>query len=535
MTFAGGDLTRMTTLDGGNGSDTLAFSGMTLDDAALPAFANIERMALVGGTSLRLSKALDLAGGTLAIDPTSLLRASVDVGVTGSIENAGTLRIGPGRMAISGDYTGSGNALLEIVVSPALGAAGGLDIAGDVHGTTRIAFDSDGSSVTQATAIKIVDSPNDAAGEGTFTTARNAAGFVRLNGSYLDWSFDRDAADGAWYLRTEADSVLPEVPGYSIVPAIGVASTRAPIGIAFDRAERDDRDCGQQETQAGRSQARFDDCHGAWVALGVDEIEMRANPGTAFSGDGSTLFVGADIFGHERAASRFRGGVMAGLQRGNYWTTGETSGPMPAMIGANVRTKTGGFGAYGSFAWENGAHVDGVALGQLHANHVGTPDGFLQKVNGESASVSLRGGKPFAPAQGWTLEPRLQLGATRSLWQDLVDDNGNRIGLVDDTVGTARADLRIQRAFDTAGGTHWQPWMTVGVEDTFGEETNAATIGGALSMPNHALDLSATVDVGFEASVAGKVSWFGSLAWGTSLRGTDAEHREATLGLRVRW
>src|SRR4249919_1623904 len=212
--FAGGDLSGPPRIEGGAGNDAINFSGMALDGATLPAFANIERMALLDGSTLQLAQALSLAGGVLSIDASSSLAANDGARIAGSVENAGTILTGEARLAIDGDYTGSGNALLQVVVSPTHGMAGGLDIDGDVRGTTHIAFDGDGSTVTQSTSIKIVDSPNDAKGEGSFVTDNARNGIVRLPGSALDWTFGQDAADGAWYLHTDATSLLPEVPGY---------------------------------------------------------------------------------------------------------------------------------------------------------------------------------------------------------------------------------------------------------------------------------------------------------------------------------
>ncbi|UHQ21167.1 autotransporter-associated beta strand repeat-containing protein [Lysobacter sp. KIS68-7] len=535
--FAGGDLSGLADIEGGAGNDTLGFHGMALDGGTLPQFANIERMSLLDGSTLQLAQALSLVGGTLAIDGTSSLTARDGAHIAGSLENAGTIQVDEARMAIDGDYTGSGNALLQVAVSPTRGTAGGLDIDGDVRGTTRIAFDGDGSTVTQSTSIKIVDSPNDVAGEGTFVVADASGNVIRLPGSALDWTFGQDATDGAWYLHTDASSLLPEVPGYVAIPTIGTITARAPIDLAFGHlaGQRDDRmQCGKQDTQGKRaSTQQFDDCHGAWAAVGVDEITMGANPGVAFSGDGTSLTMGADIFGHDSPSKTLRGGIFAAMQRGNYWATGEASGALAANTSANIRTQTSGFGMYGTFASGSGLHFDGTAFGQLHADHVGTHDGFRQKVMGESLSVALRGGKTFTPAQGWTLEPHLQVGGIASHWRDLVDASGKRVELVDDTIGTARADLRIEHAFERSG-TQWKPWMTVGVEDTFGESAQAMRVG-ATALPNHALGLATTVDVGFEARTGRNFSWFGTLSYGTSLQGTDVDRQQATIGARVQW
>jgi fibronectin-binding autotransporter adhesin len=365
---------------------------------------------------------------------------------------------------------------------------------------------------------------------------------VRLPGSALDWTFGQDKADGGWYLHTDASSLLPEVPGYVAIPTIGTITARTPLDLAFGRlaSQRDDGPrCGKQAKQERANATQLDDCHGAWAAVSVDEITMGANPGVAFSGDGTSLYMGADIFGHDGAGQRQRAAEVPWRRvrrraARQLLDDGETSGALASTAGANIRTQTSGFGAYGTFASHGGVHIDGTAFGQLHADFVGTHDGFRQKVVGESMTVALRGGKTFAPAQGWTLEPHLQLGGIAAHWRDLVDASGKRVELVDDTIGTARADLRIERAFDTGGGTHWTPWMTVGMEDTFGESANAMQVG-ATTLPNHALGLGATIDVGFEARTRRNVSWFGTLSYGTSLQGTDVDRRQATIGARVQW
>src|SRR5688500_13512429 len=157
--------------------------------------------------------------------------------------------------------------------------------------------------------------------------------------------------------------------------------------------------------------AHRDDCHRAWVAATADEVTVGANPGVAFSGDTTGLYVGADIFGHDTATHTVRGGVFAGQQRGNHWTTGEASGGVQGAGGANVRTETPAFGMYGRVEWNGGLHLDGSAIGQLHENNIATTDGFREKIAARSVALNLRGGREFTLASGWKLDPQMALGA----------------------------------------------------------------------------------------------------------------------------
>ena len=147
----------------------------------------------------------------------------------------------------------------------------------------------------------------------------------------------QDVADGDWYLRTEASdgaqglSLLPEVPAYGALPTIGALAARSTSGLAFAHIERIDAECGGEAARSNL--AHRDDCHRAWVAATADEVTVGANPGVAFSGDTTGLYVGADIFGHDTATHTVRGGVFAGQQRGNHWTTGEASG---GVLGAGA-------------------------------------------------------------------------------------------------------------------------------------------------------------------------------------------------------
>jgi fibronectin-binding autotransporter adhesin len=544
VTFSGADVAGLTEFDGGAGvNDRIVFDGMALDGAALQGMAGFESMSLRNHSTLSLAQAVPLAGGLFAIDATSLLHANAGARIDGSLDNAGTVRVDGGRLAIAGDYIGSGGTLL-LAVSPGTGTSGGLDIEGDVSGTTRVAFETDGTTTTQAASIKIIDSPNDIAGEGGFTAARDGSGFVRLPGSVLRWAFAQDAADGDWYLRTGGEDpadlvLLPEVVAYSVLPSIAQASVRNARGLAMDHLSslRAGAQCGEQANRKDAAIARFDDCHGAWAAVTFDEIDVGADPGAAFGGDSRALYVGVDIFDREASSFSLRGGVFVGLQHGDYRTTGESSGPWSAVAASDVRTHTPASGAYASMRWSNGWHLDGTAVGQLHTAHVTTQDGFAQKIVGESLSLDVRAGRSFATTSGWTLDPRVQIGASGTHWRDVVDASDKPIAIQDEVLHTVRIEMHAERLFDTSRG-RWQPWATLGLEETFGEMTNAVTItqaGNALRFPSHGYGLVAIADLGVDATISRNVAWFGSVSYRTNLAGSRIEQREATLGLRVRW
>jgi fibronectin-binding autotransporter adhesin len=111
----------------------------------------------------------------------------------------------------------------------------------------------------------------------------------------------------------------------------------------------------------------------------------------------------------------------------------------------------------------------------------------------------------------------------------------------DDLLSTARVAVRAEKLFETAGGTKVRPWATLGVQDTLGEKDDALVVlppgptAQAQAFPNHELGLMATLDIGVEAELNESVSLFGVLSYGESLDGSEAEQRQANLGVRIRW
>jgi fibronectin-binding autotransporter adhesin len=535
--ISGPSLAGLVELDGGAGRDEFAMHGMTM--SGMPTLAGMERVALLDGSTLGLSQAIALGGGVLSIDATSLLEAGAGARIAGSVENAGTLAVGSNRLALEGDYTGQGDATLTVVVSAGAGVAGGLDIAGDVHGTTRIRFDNDGSRANGVTSIEVIHSPHDVAGEGAFVPAETRDDIVRLSGSMLNWVFAH-GDDGNWYLNAQdagdAPALLPEIPAYGALSTIGALASRASSAMALGHAENACDGGDARPARAGAS--AFGDCASAWAAASVDEVRVGADPGAAFSGDRHGLYLGANVFGYGDAESVWRGGVFVGLQRGNDWTTGAASGASSAVDGANVRSESHAFGAYASAAWASGWHLEGATVGQLNEATVVAADGFSQDVVGESLSLDMRAGRAFTTDAGWTFDPRVQLGVVGLRWRDLVDASGKQVLLAGDVLATARAEFHAERTFATAGGMQWRPWATLGIEDTFGDGRDALHVvqdDVAQAFPNHATGTGATLDLGLEVRASASVSLFGSASWGTSLSGTDIDRRQATIGGRLRW
>ena len=135
----------------------------------------------------------------------------------------------------------------------------------------------------------------------------------------------------------------------------------------------------------------------------------------------------------------------------------------------------------------------------------------------------------------------MQIDASQQHWQDTVDAGGRSLVIDDDVTSTARAGLRVEKAFKTAGGASIRPWATLAVQDTFGEKATGLEVTGTgpnatpQLFPNHDRGLAASLDMGVEAKLNEKVSLFGVISVGEDLEGTDYEHRAANAGVRVRW
>ncbi|MGN7920332.1 autotransporter domain-containing protein, partial [Lysobacter sp. 22409] len=508
--FRGGDLSGLVRFDGGaGGEDRVNFHGMTLDQSDVSPLVNWERVDLLTGTHLTLTAPLNLAGGLLSIDGTSELIGMSGASLTGNLSNSGFIRVGSARFGISGNYTGGG--ALALTVSPGNQSSGGLDIGGDVIGSTAVTFLGDGSETPQQPAsIRVISAPNDnATTAGSFISAGASDGVVRLNGSVFPWTFDRQG-DG-WYLNTEASDILPEIGGYAVLPSIGAALIQENNRLLFERmagVRGDTPRCGSHEDEMERAYWSLEgDCHGFWVAATGSELEMGANPGFAFSGDTLGLYVGVDAQLQDRETRTLRGGLFVAFQHGNYWASGTNSTDLQGIGEANVRVDTPMVGMYGSVSWKNGTYLDMTLVGQLPEADITVADGFKEEIGGNSLTASAQLGHRFHLSNGWTVEPQVNLSASAMQWQDQRDASGKQLVMDDDLLGTVRAAVRAEKRFETAGGARIRPWATLGLQDTLGEKDNAllvVPIGSGTqpqAFPNHELGLMATVDVGVEAEL----------------------------------
>ncbi len=541
--FVGGDISGLTGLDGGAGtSDRLSFSGLTLGDSNLTSVTGWERVELLNASALTLGTAFNVGSGVLAIDATSQLTANAGARITGNVENAGLINAGGTRLAISGNYTSNAGAL-RVIVSPGNATSGGLDIAGDVVGNTRVTFASDRSIAPEEgpTSIQVISSPNDNAATAGGFVPDSADGIVRLEGSVTPWTFGKQA-DNNWYLSTEADALLPEVAGYGVLPSLGTLLSQQSGDLVHQRlagVRNNDPQC--EDEARGRAGADLiGDCEGAWVAATASELELGANPGFAASGDDVGLYVGFDG-DLERDTRTLRVGGYLGYAQGVYWASGANSTDLQGMGPARVDIDTPVVGVYANTQWHNGNYLDVVLSGHRPNADIRTADGFTQHVTGNYLTVSARAGRSVRLDHGWTLEPQLQLTASQMHWQDTVDAAGRELLIDDDLVGTARAGVRVEKAFTTAGGATITPWMTLAVQNVIGEKETGMTLSQpgstdpALAFPNHDLGTSASLDVGVEAKLGNRISVFGVLSIGQEMEGTDVEQRAANVGVRARW
>ncbi|WPN36583.1 autotransporter-associated beta strand repeat-containing protein [Pseudomonas sp. P8_139] len=536
--FIGGDLSGLRGLDGGDGNDHLSFSGLDFSTGA-PALNNWERVELLDGSAFSLASPLDLNGGLLTIDSTSRLLARSGASVGGSVHNDGLINVGSHRLAISGDY--SGNGALDVQVAASAGTSGGLDIGGDVVGTTRVNFANDGTEAKPGTTIRVIGSPND--------NPSTAGGFVsdktvRLNGSVLAWNFAQGKNDSGWYLSSADKLLLPEIPGYTVVPDIGYSMTLDNNRLLFDRmagGRGDNPYCNRSEEERTRIGLEwFGTCEGLWLATIGSHLSMESNPGFEFDGNSTGLYAGYDHLFVNEQAYRMRGGLFIGQQRGNYSTTGESSTGQVSVGRSNVDMDALAFGAYGSLDWQSGTYVDLSLTALLPDAHIRSSDGFREQVHGDILSLSGQVGHRYPLSNGWVVEPQFQASAIHMRWDDKTDSSGKQLNIKDDVLGLVRTAVRVEKTIKTDGGATLKPWLAAGLQDTLGENSTNLEVtlpgGTRQNFSGHDLGLNATLDVGLEAQVTQDLRVFGTASViGVNLGGSDVSQQQVTVGVRWSW
>lgn len=540
--FAGGDISGLAGLHGGaGGNDLLSFSGLDLNDGNAAGIVDWERVELLQESSLTLGTGF-MSGGVLAIDATSRLLANAGASIGGSVENAGSIEVGANRLAIGGGYSGNDGAL-TLTVSPGSAASGGLDIAGDVVGTTRVTFASDGSAPAAGTnSIRVISSPNDDAATAGEFVPDSADGVVRLDGSPFAWEFGQQN-DRNWYLSTGegGTDVLPEIAGYGALPGLGALMSLRGGDLAHQRlagARGSERPkCGEARNDTAGSDF-VDDCRGVWIATAATEVELGADPGFEVTGDDTGLYIGVDG-AIDRETSVLRGGAYLGYMHSVYWATGVNSSAVAGMGPARIDLDAPIVGLYGTSEWDSGDYVDLILTGQRPRAEVRTADGFADRIDADTLTLSARYGHRYRLDNGWMLEPQLQLSGSRVRWDDKTDAAGRQLAFDDDLVASARAALRVEKTIATAGGAQIRPWATLAVQNALGGKDNGLRVAQSgvapSAFPGHDLGTSANLDIGVEAAVDRNVSFFGVISIGQDLQGSDYEQRGLNLGMRVRW
>ncbi|VVO51812.1 autotransporter-associated beta strand repeat-containing protein [Pseudomonas fluorescens] len=540
VSLIGGDVSGLSRLGGGDGDDHLSFSGLNLSTDA-PVLSNWEQVELLDGSAFALASPLELNGGLLTIDSTSRLLASAGASVGGNVHNAGLIDVGSHRLAISGDY--SGNGILDVRVAASAGTSGGLDIGGDVLGTTRVNFVNDGTEAKAGTSIRVISSPND--------NPSTAGGFVpdntvRLAGSVLAWNFAQGENDPNWYLSSADNLLLPEIPGYTVIPDIGYAMTLDNNRLLFDRmagVRGDNPYCNRSEEERNRiGMEWFGNCEGLWLAATGSHLSMDSNPGVDFDGNSTGLYAGYDHLFVDEHAYRMRGGLFIGQQRGNYSTTGQGSPGLMSVGRSSVDMDAVAFGAYGSMDWQSGTYADLSLSVLLPDAQVRASDGFKEQLHGDILSLSGQVGHRYPLNAGWVLEPQLQASAIHMRWDDKTDSSGKQLNIEDDVLGSVRAAVRVEKTIKTDGGATLRPWLAVGLQDTLGENSTNLVVtlpgadGAQQSFSGHDLGLNATLDVGLEAQVAKDLRVFGTASViGANLGGSDVSQQQVSIGVRWSW
>lgn len=533
-------LSGITHLDGGDGEDTLTFSGITASGATLsaddPAYGiNLgtawETINLFDNSAWTLTNNLTLGGSTLNIDSTSTLFAgnginpvisAVIPGDTATVNNAGIIDLSNGgfstadTLTIIGDYVGNGGTLLvdvnNVTNSTDQLIIDGSNGGGSATGTTNIALSpaSLGGNTT-GNGILIVNAINGATiGANAFTLAGSSSAGAYSYGL-------NEISDSLYLSATLRNEVLADMAMSGMAHHYGLAM----MGTLDRRNPLEQQATTKNYAFWGRS-------FGEQASISNDGNFAKNGP--AYDYDMYGLQLGVDLYSED--ATEDKAGNTTGIYAGT------------AYIDADVKqagvAKMNGYslGAYWTYqAPRNQWYVDSVVQGTYYGDaHTRSIDGEGISTSGKGFAVSSEVGYPVFVAHGLRITPNAQI-----LYQSVkIDDAANAQGRVAFSSANAlygRIGTKIEKTWKQ-GENNISFWVSPDLWHTLsdnGKTTFSNTLGTTSDSFNNGQS-GDWAQIGFGGSIGtvGGASFFASADYAKSLRDAG-DSLSGRVGVKIKF
>ncbi|WP_132959416.1 autotransporter domain-containing protein [Rhizobium sp. BK251] len=553
-------------------------------------FTNWEAISLTNGSQLTftfVNNTLRLGdsgtgSGTLSVDATSTVFAGnrdyaiapftagqlVTVSNAGLIDLTNSMVTTNDRFVVNGNYIGLGGRLnLQTVLASDGAPSDQLVISGagaSGSGTTSIFVDNINGpgDLTAADGIMVIDAANGA------TTSANAFTLGRPVGAgVFEYSLYQggvsSGSENDWFLRSNAPpteppptetppteppitepppsptspsspppagpaSIRPEIPAYTIAPAVARQMGLATLGTFHERQGDQFLLTNKGEFSAawGRVFGKSYDEH--WNAT-VSGLSNELDP--QFDGSIWGLQLGLDVLGTEHDdGSQDRAGLFYAHTEASGDVIGNTLGRLDQNSG-NLDLSGDSIGGYWTHTGAQGWYIDAVAMYTWLGGDAISDRGIGADMDGSAALASLEGGYPIVLSDNWTLEPQIQ-----GVWQRVdLDDTNDPFTSIDydgENAFAGRIGARLEGKWK-AGTAVLQPfvdanlWQLSSATDTTTFNLRSVSVSGGSTV--------LAFGAGLSAQLSTNVSLYGAAIFSTNVGDEKAQTFGGNIGLRVQW
>jgi outer membrane autotransporter protein len=582
------------TIDGGQGSDVLVFSGTVGDQPQR--LLNWEAIELLQGSRLTMNGNLTLGdsatgSGILTIDSTSRLLVGEQgirtivpfaAGQLTTVVNAGVIDLSNGgtstsdRLGIAGNYVGqNGRLMLNSVLAGDGSPSDRLVVSGGVmSGSTTIAVTNVGGqgAQTSGNGIRVVTA---ASGATSTATAFSLSGRVAA-GAYeyqlFRGGFTRGTGNN-WYLRNTISPIPPVPPDPAPTPTPTPTPTPPSPGGGGDTSGAEDAANAADAASVGitggiplyrpevalhavmpsvaRTAVRatlgtFHDREGetafasgdgafkaGWARLfgGSYKQSWSGDVSPAFNGTVLGVQVGLPLLGLEHGSGeKDRAGLFFGYASASGSVTGFALGQQGMPVG-NIAISAYSAGAYWTHFWPAGGYVDAVLMVSWLTGSTLSSLNVATNAYGRMGTASLELGYPIPLGGTWAIEPQAQ-GIFQRWNGDATQDTFSNVSNVEDDIVTARFGLRLTNTI-VADKMIIKPFAQVNLWQNFGGQDTITF--GSTTIATNLLATALEFSGGVSASLGTWADLYAKVSYTTGIDANSQSAVSGRLGFRLFW